>query len=95
MEIQRVPNSLFLISRSQVFLIVLIPLVLNLIFSGLKTITFQYRDIQSALDVFQKYRFCEDYANLLCSKMFLLEVLETSVNFKHFHGPNLQISVMY
>ena len=37
---------------------------LNPIYLGLKTITIKYRDIASALDVFQKYRFCEVYTNL-------------------------------
>ena len=60
MDIQRVPNSLFLIWSSQGSLIVSIPLALNPIFFGLKTITVQYRDMQSTIDVFQKYRFCED-----------------------------------
>ena len=52
MDIHRVLNSLFLISRSQGSLTVLIPLVLNPIFKGRKTITIQYRDIQSDLSVF-------------------------------------------
>ena len=60
-------------------LIVSIPLVLNPIFWGLKTIMIQYRDIQSALYVFQKYRFCEDYTNLFWTQMFLLEFLETNL----------------
>ena len=54
MDIQRVPNSLFLIWRSKGSLIVSIQLVLNPIFLGLKTITIQYCDKQSALYVFQK-----------------------------------------
>ena len=81
-DIQRLPNSLFLIWRSQGSLIVSIPLVLNPIFLGLKTITIQYCDIQSALNVFQKYRFCEDYTNIFWTEMFLLEILET--NFGEF-----------
>ena len=79
MDIQRVPNSLFLIWRSQDSLIVSILLVLNPIFLGLKTITIRYCDIQSALDVFQTYRFCEDYTNLPRTQMFLLEILETNL----------------
>ena len=72
-------NSLFLIWRSKGSLIVLIPLLLNLIFLGVKTITIQYRDKQSALYVFQKYRFCEDYTNLFWTQMFLLGFLETNL----------------
>ena len=95
MDIQRVPNSLFLIWRSKEFLIVSIRLVLNPIFWGLETITIQYRDKQSALYVFQKYRFCKDYTNLFWAQMFLLRFLETNLNFKHFRCQNLQVSVMY
>ena len=80
MDIQRVLNSLFLIWRSQGSLINSIPLVLDLKFWDLKMITIQYRDIQSALDVFQKYRFCEDYTNLFWTQMFLLEFLETNLD---------------
>ena len=79
MDIQRVPNSLFLIWRSKGSLIVSIQLVLNPIFLGLKTIAIQYRDKQSALYVFQKYRFSEDYTNLFWTQMFLLGFLETNV----------------
>ena len=61
-------------------LIVSVPLLLNPIFVGLKTITIQYRDIQSGLYVFQKYRFCEDYTNLLWTQMFLLGFLETNLS---------------
>ena len=57
MNIQRVPNTLFLSKRC---LIVSIPLVLNPAFSGLKTIMIQHCDIQGSLYIFQKYRFCED-----------------------------------
>lgn len=52
------PNSL----RSN--LIVLIPLVLNPILLDLKTISIPYLGIESALDVFQKYRFSEYYTSL-------------------------------
>ena len=38
----------------------------------------QYCDIQSALEVFQKYRFCEDDMNLFRTQMFLLGFLETN-----------------
>ena len=63
MDIQRVPNSLFSIWRSKESLIISIGLVLNPIFWGLETITIQYRDKQSGLNVFQKYRFCIDCTN--------------------------------
>ena len=76
MDMQRVPSSLFLIWMSKGSLIVLIPLV-PLIFLGLKTITIHYRDIQSALYVFQKYRFFKDYTNLFCTQIFFLGFLET------------------
>ena len=79
MDIQRVPNFLFLIWRSKGSLIASIQLVLNSIFLDLKTITIQYRDKQSALYVFQKYRFCEDYTNLFWAQMFLLGFLETNL----------------
>ena len=79
MDIQRVPNSLFLIWRSKGFLIVSIQLVLNPIFLGLKTITIQYRDKQSALYGFQKYRFCKYYKNLFWTQMSLLGFLETNL----------------
>ena len=46
MDIQRLPNSLFLIWRSQRSLTLSNPLVLNPIFLGLKTITIQNGDIQ-------------------------------------------------
>ena len=96
MDIQRVPNSSFLILRSQGSLIVSIPLVLNQIFLGLKTIKIQQRDIQSALDVFQNYRFWEDYTNLFWTQMFLLEFLEANLrDFKYFRCQHLQVSVMY
>ena len=65
-----IKNSLFLIGRSQGSLIVSFPLVLNPIYLGLQTITLQYRDLQSALDVFQKYRSCQDYTNLFWHKCF-------------------------
>ena len=82
--------SLLLIWRSQGSLIVSIPLVLNSIFLSLKTITIQYRDIQGALTAFQKYRFCEDYANLFWTQMFLLEFLETNLGeFQTFPLPKL------
>ena len=56
----------------------------------------QYCDKQSALYVFQKYRFCEDYTNLLWAQMFLLGFLETNLGkFKHFRCQNLQVSVMF
>ena len=54
-------------------------LYVNPIFLGLKTLTIQYRDIQSALDVFQKYHLCEDYTNLFWTQVFLLEFLETNL----------------
>ena len=54
MDNQRVSNSLFAIWRSKDSQIVLVLLVLNPIFLGLKTITIQYCDMQSVLDVFQK-----------------------------------------
>ena len=57
MDVQKVYNSLFLIWRSKVSLIVSIPLLLNCIFLGEKTITIQYRDIQSTLYVFSKVSF--------------------------------------
>ena len=79
MDIQRVSNFLFLIWRSKGSLIASIQLVLNSIFLDLKTITIQYRDKQSALYVFQKYRFCEDYTNLFWAQMFLLGFLETNL----------------
>ena len=80
MDIQTVPNSLFLIWKSKGSLIVSIPLVLNPIFLGLKTITIQYRDIESALYAFQKYRFCEEYTTLFWTQMFLLGFLETNLD---------------
>ena len=90
MDIKRVPNSLFLIWRSNGYLIVSIQLVLNPIFLGLKTITIQYRDKQSALYVFQKYRFCEDYTNLFWAQMFLLGFLKTNLGeFQTFPLPKL------
>ena len=78
-DIQRVPNFLFLIWRSKGSLIASILLILNPIFLGLKLITIQYRGIQSALDVFQKYSFYEDYTNLFWTQMFLLGSLETNL----------------
>ena len=54
MDIQRVPNPLFLIWRSKGSLIISNQLVLSPIFLALKTITIQYCDKQSALYVFQK-----------------------------------------
>ena len=62
-------------------LIVPISLVLNAIFLGLKSITIQYRVVQSATGVFQKYNFCEDYTNLFWRQIFWRQ---TSANFKHF-----------
>ena len=47
--------------------------------SDLKSIAIQYRGMQNALDVFQKYRFCEDYTNLFRTEMFLLEFLKTNI----------------
>ena len=79
MDIQRVPNSLFLIWRNKGSLNISIRLVLNPIFLGLKTITIQYRNKQSALYVFQKYRFCEDFTNLFWTQMFVLGFLETNL----------------
>ena len=56
---------IFNLKESRLFVkLVSIPLLLNSIILGLKTITIQYRDIQTALDVFQKYCFCKDYTNL-------------------------------
>ena len=71
MDIQGVPNSLFLILRSKGSSIVSVPLVINSIFLWLKTISIQYREKQSALYFFQKYSFCEDHTNLFWSQMFL------------------------
>ena len=79
MNMYKVYNSFFLIWSSQISLIVSISLVLNNIFLDLKTIATQYREIQSAFDVFQKYRFCEDYTNLCETQMFHLEFLETNL----------------
>ena len=62
--IQRVCNSLFLIRRSQCSLIVSIPLVLNPVYLDLKPITIEYRGIQNAINVLQKYRLYEDYTDL-------------------------------
>ena len=95
MDIQRVPNSLFLIWRSKGSLIVSIPLVLNPIILGLKTITIQNCDIQSPIYGFQKYRFCEDYTNLFLTKLFWDFFRQTTANFKHFYCRNFQVSVMY
>ena len=99
MNIQRVPNSLFLIWRSKRRLIVSIPLVLNPIFSGLKTIMIQHCDIQGSLYIFQKYRFCEDCLSELALGTNVSEILnfwrQTSMNFRHFRCQNLQVSVMY
>ena len=47
---------------------------------SLKTITIQYRDIGSELDVFQKHHFYEDYTNLFWAQMFFLEFLETNLS---------------
>ena len=65
--------------KSQDFLIVSIPRTLKSLASGPKMIAIQYLDIQNALDVFQKYRFCEDYSNLFWTQRFLLEFLETNL----------------
>ena len=40
----------------------------------------QYRDIQNANDLFQNYRFYEDYRNLFWTQMFLLEFLEANLS---------------
>ena len=79
MIIQTVPNSWFLTWRSKGSLIVSVPMVLNPIFLGLKTIAIQSHDIQSALDVFPKYHFCEDYTNLFWTQMFHLGTLEKNL----------------
>ena len=55
MDIQRVPNSLFLVWTSKGYLIVSIQLVLNPILLGLRTITIQYNDKQSALNLQRLY----------------------------------------
>ena len=39
----------------------------------------QYYDTQSALYVFQKFRFCEDYTNLFWTQIFILGFLETNL----------------
>ena len=46
--------------------------------------------MQSALDIFQKYCFCEDCTNLFWTQMFLLEFLETNLGqFGTFPLPKL------
>ena len=52
----------------------------------------QHRGIQSALDLFQNYHFCEDYTNLYWTQMFHLEFLEINISkFSTFplHFPSL------
>ena len=100
MDIQWVPDSLFLIWRNKGSLIVSLPLVLNPIFWGLKTIMIQYRDIQGALYVFQKYRFCEIIWICFGHKYFSYVISyafwrQTPVDSKHFRCQNLHVSVMY
>ena len=71
-------------------MIVSIPLGLNPIYLGLKTITIQYCDIQSALDVIQKYRFYKDYTNLFWTLMLVVGILETNLReFLTFPLPKL------
>ena len=41
----------------------------------LKATTMQHCGVKSALDIFQKYRFCEHYKNLFWTQMFPLEFL--------------------
>ena len=48
---------------------------------GPKTITIQSRDIHSALDVIQKYRFYEDHMNLFGTQIFILEYMVLKIQF--------------